>query len=248
MFLRSSAPRLRRAAATTCVAAMLALSACTRQPDGVPTVQGKKPVAAEPAKTEKPQGFALASARAEQYQGQLAITLEFTQPLVGTQAFDTLIGVTDAKGAAVEGSWALDEDGKTLRFPYVKADQNYALRIKADLAAADGKSLGSETSKDVNTGPMEPAAGFASQGNVLPARETRGLPVVSVNVKEVDVEFLRVHDNEVSNFFAAYQKNGKRGTYDLDPHGEWYNRKGRPVVDIADSVYANRFVLVGKDN
>ncbi|MEO7433713.1 MAG: alpha-2-macroglobulin [Dokdonella sp.] len=227
---------------------MLALCACSRKQDGVPDVQGSKPVAATPAKAEVPQGFALASARAEQYQGQLAIAMEFTQPLVGTQAFDTLIGVTDAKGAAVEGSWALDEDGKTLRFPYVKADQNYAVRIKGELAAADGKTLGHETTKDVNTGPMEPAVGFASQGNVLPARETRGLPVVSVNVREVDVEFLRVHDNEVSNFFAAYQKNGKRGSYDLDPRGEWYNRKGRPVVDIADSVYANRFVLAGKDN
>jgi uncharacterized protein YfaS (alpha-2-macroglobulin family) len=95
---------------------------------------------------------------------------------------------------------------------------------------------------------MQPAAGFASQGSVLPARETRGLPVVSVNVKEVDVEFLRVRDKEIANFFAAYQKNGKRSGWELDPRGGWYGRKGKPVADIADSVYSNRFVLAGKDN
>jgi uncharacterized protein YfaS (alpha-2-macroglobulin family) len=249
MDLRSPAPWLRPAVAVL-VAAVLSsvLAACGRPHDKVPDVQGKRPMAAEAAKADKPQGFALASAHPEQYQGQLAITLEFTQPIVGTQAFDTLIAVTDAKGAAVQGSWALDEDGRTLRFPYVQADQNYTVRLKGELAAADGKTLGGEVAKEIYTGPMEPAAGFASQGSVLPARETRGLPVVSVNVKEIDVEFLRVRDKEIANFFAAYQKNGKRGSWELDPRGGWYGRKGKPVAEIADSVYANRFVLAGKDN
>lgn len=230
------------------IGTLLALLACSRPHDEVPEVQGKQPIAAETPKTEAPQGFALASAHPEQYQGQLAIALEFTQPLVGTQAFDTLIVVNDAKGAAVEGSWALDENAKTLRFPYVRADQNYTLRIKGELAAADGKTLGSEVGKEIYTGPMLPTAGFAAQGSVLPARETRGLPVVSVNVKEVDVEFLRVHDKEVANFFAAYQKNAQRSSYDLEARWGWYGRKGKPVAEIADSVYANRFVLSGKEN
>jgi uncharacterized protein YfaS (alpha-2-macroglobulin family) len=250
MELRSPVSRSRHVGVALLILVAVLLGGCNRGREGVPDVQGKKPVAAaQPAaKTEKPQGFALVSAHPEQYQGQLAITLEFSQALVGTQAFDTLIAVTDPKGAAVQGSWALDEDGKTLRFPYVQADVNYSLRIKGELAAVDGKTLGSETSKEIYTGPMQPAAGFASQGSVLPARETRGLPVVSVNVKEVDVEFLRVHDKDVANFFAAYQKNGKRGSYELESRYGWYGRKGRPVAEIAESVYANRFSLSGKDN
>ena len=156
--------------------------------------------------------------------------------------------MTDAKGAAIQGSWVLDDDATTLRFPYVQADANYTVRIKGGLAAADGKTLGTDLGKEVYTGPIQPAAAFASQGSVLPARETRGLPVVSVNVKHVDVEFLRVHDKEVANFFAAYQKNGKRSSWDLDPSGMWYGHKGKPVAQIADSVYSNRFVLTGKAN
>src|SRR5579862_3515210 len=163
MDLRTPVSRLRHVGAVALVFFMLVCAACHRQPAGVPEVQGKKPVAAEPAppKGEKPQGFALASARAEPYQGQLALTLEFSQPVVGTQAFDTLIAVGGPKGENVEGSWALDEDGKTLRFPYVQADASYTVRIKGELAAVDGKTLGSELSKEVYTGPMLPAAGFA---------------------------------------------------------------------------------------
>ena len=250
MDLRTPVSRLRHVGAVLLALILLAVAGCNRPADKVPEVQGKKPVAAEPAqpKEEKPQGFALASTSAEQYQGQLALSLEFTQALVGTQAFDTLIAVTGPKGEDVKGSWALDEDGKTLRFPYVQANASYTVRLKAELAAADGKTIGSETTKEVYTGPMAPAVGFASQGSVLPARETRGLPVVSVNVKEVDVEFLRVADKEVANFFAFYQKNGKRSGYELDPRYGWYGRKGKPVAGIAESVYANRFVLAGKEN
>ncbi len=246
MELRSPMRLLQRVGFAMLVALSVSLAGCGRKDTGVPEIQGKKPVATEQAQKETPQGFALASAGPEQYQGQLALALTFTQPLVGTQAFDTLISVKDDQGANVQGSWALDDDGTTLRFPYVQADRTYNVTIKAELAATDGKTLGSAITRDVHAGPMQPAVAFASQGSVLPARETRGLPVVSVNVKEVDVEFLRVHDKEVANFFAGYQKNGKRGGYELD--SDYWYRKGKPVARIADSVYSNRFVLTGKEN
>jgi uncharacterized protein YfaS (alpha-2-macroglobulin family) len=248
MGLRSPALRPRAGILLAMFAVVLLLVACNRPHDNVPDIQRKAPIPAEPGHKEAPQGFALASASSEPYQGQLAIALAFTQPLVGTQAFDTLVQVTDAHGAVVEGSWALDEDGRTLRFPYAKADATYSVRVDGELTAADGKTLGKAIQREVYTGPLEPSVGFASQGSVLPARETRGLPVVSINVREVDVEFLRVKDRELANFFAAYQRNGQRSSYELDPRYGWYGRKGKPVAQIADSVYANRFVLAGAEN
>ncbi|MEO8011199.1 MAG: MG2 domain-containing protein, partial [Dokdonella sp.] len=245
---RLSASRFGRLSAMVVLLSCLSIAACGKPQSGVPDVQDKTPVHAEPAGSAQPVGFGIVSARTEPFQGQLALALEFSHALTGSQAFDTMIAVTDANGATVSGSWALDEDNKTLRFPFVQANANYSVRLKGDIAATDGKTLGSETSKSVYTGPLEPAAGFAAQGSVLPARETRGLPVVSVNVKEVDVEFLRVRDGEISNFFAAYQKNGKRGSWDLDPQYGWYGRAGKPVAQIADSVYANRFILSGNEN
>ncbi|MDC8015197.1 alpha-2-macroglobulin family protein [Tahibacter soli] len=224
-----------------------ALAACDRSSSQLPQAQGEKPPVAAAAQAA-PQGFALAGAVAAQYQGQLALSLEFTQPLAGSQAFDGLIAVKGPKGEDVKGSWALDDDGKTLRFPYVEANRNYTVTIKPELAAADGKTVASEVRKEVYTGPLQPAVGFASQGNVLPARETRGVPVVSVNVKEVDVEFLRVRDKELSKFFASYQNNGRRSGYDLDGDSGWWQKGKWPINAMADSVYANRFALAGKEN
>jgi hypothetical protein len=231
-----------------CVALTLAMAGCGKSaaPPPVSNAASAKPAAAAPA--QKPAGFALEEAKSEMHEGALALALNFTQQLAGSQAFDTMLHVAGPKGEAVTGSWALDENGRTLRFPFVEADKNYTVMIDATLAAADGKTLPAKVEKEIYTGPLQPAVGFASQGSVLPARGTRGLPVVAVNVKEVDVEFLRVRDKELSNFFAAYQRSGKRSAWDLDDERGYWGRKGKPLAAIADSVYSNRFVLDSKQN
>ena len=55
------------------------------------------------------------------HEGQLAIELEFSQPLAAGQSFDELLVVTGPKGEPVKGSWVLDDTAHKLRFPYVEA-------------------------------------------------------------------------------------------------------------------------------
>lgn len=96
--------------------------------------------------------------------------------------------------------------------------------------------------------------GFASTGSVLPARGSRGLPLVSVNVHDADVEFFRVHDDALSDLFCAYPGNKHRDNYDLDHEVSTYNQcndgtqQRRPITSIADSVYANHYTLDGDKN
>ena len=194
------------------LALVAVLQGCRKNANQVPDLQGK---AAIDARTQ-PAGFALLTAGRGEHDGEVALELEFTQPLVSSQDFDPLLVVKDDKGVLVKGSWVLSEDGKTLRFPHVEPSQTYSVLVRAGLASASGKTLGKEETRRIFTGPMEPAVGFASQGSVLPARDSRGLPVVSVNVPEVDVEFLRVRDKDVARFFAEYQRGGRRNGWQLD--------------------------------
>ena len=221
--------------------ALLMLGGCKRNDTGqLPEVSG------EPVRSvrEEIKGFALVSAYPDQHDGSLAIALEFSQPLVSSQDFDRLLAVTDANGAVVKGSWVLDDKGRILRFPSVEAAKDYNVLVRADLLAAEGSRLGKELTQKVHTGELEPAVGFASQGSVLPARESRGLPVVSINVKEVDVEFLRVTEKSLPRFFSEYQRGGRRGSWDLDSdYGDT-----TPLSELAEPVYVNRFVLGGKPN
>lgn len=228
------------------VAALL-LAACSKPPVQPAGQSATVPQVSTSARSTDDK-LMLKSATGSMYQGRLALTLTFSQRLAGTQDFDRLLTVKDAKGALINGAWTLGDQGLVLRFPSVQANVHYHVQVDRTLTAAGGNTLQHRIDKDVYSGPLEPSVGFASRGSVLPARQARGLPVVSVNVDQVDVEFMRVHDDALSDFFAAYTHNGQRTGWDLDPRYGWGNRKGRPLTEIADSVYSNRFVLDTKPN
>ena len=218
---------------------VLGLPACKRDGTGqTPGVSGE----AIPTERETVEGFGLVRAFPDQRDGALSLALEFSESLVGTQDFDALVTFTD--GSAREGSWTLDDDGKVLRFPHVEANRDYTLRISGKLASAGGDTLGADVERKVFTGELDPVVGFASQGSVLPAKESRGLPIVSINVEEVDVEFLRVDDASLPAFLTQYQRGGRRGSWELD------NRWGEntPLSKLAKPVYVNRFAIDGARN
>ncbi|MDR7194798.1 uncharacterized protein YfaS (alpha-2-macroglobulin family) [Luteimonas terrae] len=215
------------------------LAACKRETAGqTPSISGE----AIQTDRETIEGFGLVRAFPDQREGALALALEFSEPLVGTQDFDAL--VTFADGAAREGSWTLDDDARILRFPHVEANRDYTVRLSGKLASAGGDTLGADLERKVFTGELEPVVGFASQGSVLPAKESRGLPIVSINVAEVDVEFLRVDDESLPAFLTQYQRGGRRGSWELE------NRWGEntPLSKLATPVYVNRFAIDGARN
>ncbi|MBB3812172.1 hypothetical protein FHY13_000478 [Xanthomonas arboricola] len=214
--------------------------ACKRNESGqLPAASGEAIKADKQAIT----GFALARAYPDQTSDGLSLALEFSRPLVGTQDFDALVRFEEKVGTG-DSSWTLSDDGKTLRYPYVEAAKDYTVLVDANLLAADGSRLSKPLKQKVYTGALKPVAGFASQGSVLPARESRGLPVVSVNVPEVDVEFLRVREKSLPAFFQQFQRGGRRGSWELESE---YNDK-QPLSKLADPVYVNRFILGGKQN
>lgn len=214
--------------------------ACKRNESGqLPAASGEAIKADKQAIT----GFALARAYPDQTSDGLSLALEFSRPLVGTQDFDALVRFEEKVGTG-DSSWSLSEDGKTLRYPYVEAAKDYTVLVDANLLAADGSRLGKPLKQKVYTGELKAVAGFASQGSVLPARESRGLPVVSVNVPEVDVEFLRVREKSLPAFFQQFQRGGRRGSWDLE--SEYSGNE--PLSKLADPVYVNRFILGGKQN
>ncbi|HEY1589371.1 MAG TPA: alpha-2-macroglobulin [Rhodanobacter sp.] len=234
----------------------LSIAACHRGHEGdKPPLQGVPASSASTHATAKAD-FTLVSASSEAQDSRTALILRFNAALASAQAFDTLIAVTGPNGEVVSGSWSLQDDGKTLSFPFVQSNTHYAVQVQAALLAADGHTLGHEVKHDVYSGNLPAAVGFASHGSVLPARGTRGLPLVSVNVHDADVEFFRVHDDALSALFCAYPRNGQRDNYELDHDVTGYNtcgkdddrRSKRPITDIADSVYANHYTLGGDPN
>jgi len=57
--------------------------------------------------------------------------------------------------------------------------------------------------------------------------ESRGLPIVSVNVSDPDVEFFKIRDKQIRPFLDEHQKNGTRWNWSVDQ-----------LTNYGDSVYA----------
>ncbi len=238
--------------------ATLVLAACHRQPANLPQLQGA-PASSTSTHASPAAAFALVSASADTHDSRTALVLRFNRPLAAAQTFDQRLAVTGPDGEVVEGSWSLDDDARTLRFPFVQPDTRYTVAVRAALMATDGHTLGHDARREVYSGNLPGAVGFASQGSVLPARGTRGLPLVSVNVHDADIEFFRVHADALTDLFCAYPRNGQRSSYDLDHDINTYRtcnrnagagaeRVQRPLTEIAESVYANHYTLGGEPN
>ncbi|HET9482544.1 MAG TPA: alpha-2-macroglobulin family protein, partial [Xanthomonadales bacterium] len=212
----------------------LVATGCGRSP---PPAEAPGAATAEPAQALPAGTFGVARVEVDTYEGRPAALLVFSRALASAQKFDELASVTTDAGAPVTGSWVLDEDTTKLRFPYLDANKTYRIALKRALAAADGATLAQPVTRELYTGPLEPLAGFASQGSVLPAHESRGLPVVTVNVPELDLEFLRVRDAELSKFLGEYTRTGRRSYWSLSE-----------LANFSEPVYANRFAIEAAAN
>jgi uncharacterized protein YfaS (alpha-2-macroglobulin family) len=215
-----------------------ALGACSDRDASSPTpavatADGQAPTPAThytaPADTA---GFHVEEMQGYSQYGRPAVKVRFSEPVAAQQTFDQLLDIKTAEGQRPNGSWQLEDENTTLVFPYLEADTRYTLTIGAALAAAGDATLGQPFTHEVYSGPQPPMLGFASQGHVLPAGDSAGLPVITVNVAEADVEFLRVRESSLPAFLGDYQRNGQRSSWELES-----------LPTYADSVYASRFAL-----
>ena len=167
---------------------------------------------------------------------------------------------TDAKdvaidgGTLVKGAWVVGDNPRLLYFPHIKPRTRYVVHVTAGLLSAAGKTLAEEGRYSVVTPTVAPTYYFASRGMVLPARQNGGLPVVTVNVPEVDVQFLRVKPEQLPRFLdkvisrprvKPQTDDDDGGYYDwraTDLKGAVHNWTLDSLHNLTDSVYTGRFM------
>lgn len=172
------------------------------------------------------------------------------------------VAITDGK--LVKGSWVVGENPRLLFFPHIKPQTRYVVKIGAGLPAGGGKKLAAESRHSVRTAAVSPAYYFASRGMVLPAKQNGGLPVVTVNVPEVDVQFLRVKPDQLPRFLDKVISGPRPAPrrHDADEEGDYEEYDWRAtdlkgavnnwsldtLHKLTDSVYVGRFLTEQKTN
>ena len=171
-------------------------------------------------------------------------------PVASSDPEDTAID----GGKLIKGAWVIGDNPRVAYFPHIKPQTRYVVRIAAGLPSASGQTLSEESRYALLTPVVAPAYYFASRGMVLPARQNGGLPVVTVNVPEVDVQFLRVKPDQLPRFLDRVIS-GPRLQRQADDDGEtdydWRATDLKGAVNnwqldalnkMTDSVFVGRFM------
>ncbi len=164
-------------------------------------------------------------------------------------------------GTPVKGAWVLGDNPRLLYFPHISPQSRYAVLVTESVQDRQGRNLVEGKNYRISTAAVAPAYYFASRGMVLPARQNGGLPVVTVNVPEVDVQFLKVREDKLPAFLDRVISSppGKVVSDIREDDGEGNNDRTdlRGAVDywtldrihkLTKSVYSGRFVTEQKAN
>ncbi len=228
---------------------------------------------AQPVAVGSAEPFAWVDCKPRLLDGAPAVAVMFTQPLARSQDWGKLVKVTEGESASnastVPGRWVLGDNPRMLYLPYVTPDRTYRIALDQALAAAGGGTLGQAKDCTVKSEAMPESFYFASRGVVLPAGQNGGLPVVTVNTPEVDVQFLRVDAASLPTFLErvggrpdqpadssqANASEGEEGDYQdgyIDPGRRLKGTVSGYVLDelraLASSVYLSRFATDARPN
>lgn len=169
-------------------------------------------------------------------------------------------------GKLVKGSWVVGENPRLLFFPHIKPQTRYVVRVAAGLPARSEQKLAGESRQAILTAAVSPAYYFASRGMVLPAKQNGGLPVITVNVPEVDIQFLRVKPDQLPRFLdkviSSPRKTENREPAHDDDEDAGYDYSYRAntlkgavnnweldnIHKLTESVYTGRFLTEQKTN
>jgi alpha-2-macroglobulin len=191
-----------------------------------------------PAEEGAGEAFAVVDVSERSLDGRPALAVLFNAELKSSRSYDRYLSVhTGADAATVDGGWVMAEDRRALYFTDIEPEVAYQVRIRGELPDAAGRRLGADAAFDITTSRISPAYGFASQGAVLPRRVTEGLPIVTVNVDEVAIEFLRVKDESLAQFLNHYY-------WQARTHAETLEDMAR----YTESAYYGRFTIRGERN
>jgi uncharacterized protein YfaS (alpha-2-macroglobulin family) len=176
----------------------------------------------------------------------------------------------DVKGGKlIPPAWVVGDNPRILYLANVKPNNRYVVLIKPGLKDASAREINHEQRYSITTAAITPAYYFASNGMVLPAGQNGGLPVITVNVPEVDVQFMKVKSEQLPRFLdMVLNKSPKKGRKDDDAgddeevpewqqpydqhhhelHGAVNGWELDPLHNMTDSVYQGRFVTEKKEN
>ncbi len=136
-------------------------------------------------------GFSVAEHQVDNNAANPRICVNFSEPLVkaGTDYGDFV--------RLPESGLVVDSEGKQLCISGVRHGERYRFTLRAGLPAQSGETLIKSVELSVYVRDRDPSVRFVGRAFVLPKSGTGSIPIVTVNLDEVDLKIHRVGDRNI---------------------------------------------------
>lgn len=180
--------------------------------------------------------FKVTNVRVEQGSSQ-HVVLQFSDPLNETQNLEGLISISEISGLDFE-----IKDNEVRVYPSVRQTGSRTLTVEEGIRNSVNYRMPASSTFDVAFEQVLPAVRFTGKGSILPSSDGLVMPFEAVNLKSVDVQIIKVFENNVLQFL---QVNDFEGNQEL-------KRVGKPVLKkiislenagVTDLGKWNRFTL-----
>lgn len=166
----------------------------------------------------KQQALVPVTARQTQYNQAPAIAIRFNRKIDNDNSWQKRLEIsaihskTDIENEQPlsKDNWIISTDGSQLIYPFMKPDSSYQITIKAGLMPKTGAKLAVDRKFKVTTNRIEPSASFASKGHVLSNQLKKALPVATLNVDKLDVDFIRIDESDYGNTLGRLSESKQR--------------------------------------
>ncbi|RKS86847.1 hypothetical protein DES39_0050 [Orbus hercynius] len=169
--------------------------------------------------------------------GASTLVITFSIPLDSKQDFNRLLRLVEEGKGDVDGHWELSSNGRELRHRYLAPSTKLTLSIDKSLTAINSKQLKMQYKKTLVTRHRSPMVGFTSNGSLLPSKSMTGLPITTLNVNQIDVNFFRIKSDQIHDFMQNYSSAKQLSVWDAES-----------TLSYADLVYSARFELTPRLN
>ncbi len=147
-------------------------------------------------------GFRVTDHEVDSDAAQPRVCAEFSEPLVQAGVDYTPFVQTDVTGLAVQAS------DRQLCIEGIQHGGRYSLTLRAGLPSESGEVLVKPVTLNLYVRDRSASVHFPGRAYVLPKSDDAGLPVVAVNVTEIDLTLRRVSDrNLIRSFQQGYFAN-----------------------------------------
>ena len=145
------------------------------------------------------QSINLISIKQENWEGTASLVVRFTVPVDDKLDWRQFLQVSRNDQLEPAANWQLGEDPTQLIYPFLEPGSEYEVSMRPGIRAINGSRAAKALTETVTTPNVEPVAGFNSRGHVLSNAVRKGLPVTTMNIDEVEVDFFQIKPEAIAS-------------------------------------------------